>query len=88
MGPIQHADDGDCRPDIQRDGLHGDNAHDLEEAQRPRQELAPRLQGARAHGVPHQDGHGEGGAAVQGEHLRHSHLEGLSVSGGWKGSRY
>lgn len=55
MGPVQHADGGDRRPHVQRDGLHGDHADDLEAPQRPRQELAACVQGARADGVSDQD---------------------------------
>lgn len=69
MGPFEHADGGDRRPHVQRDGVHRDHADDLEAAQRPRQELAARVQGARAHGVPHPDRQREGGDAVQREHL-------------------
>lgn len=87
MGPVQHADGGDRRPHVQRDGVHGDHADDLEEAQRPRQELEARVQGAGAHGVPHQDRQREGRHAVQGEHLRHPHAAGLPVHGGGQGPR-
>lgn len=64
MGSVQHLDGGDSRPHLQRDGLHGDHADDLEAAQRPRQELAARVQGSGPHGVPHQDRQREGGHAV------------------------
>lgn len=56
MGPIKHAYGGDRRPHVQRDGVHRNNADDMEAPQRPRQELEARLQGAGADGVSHQDG--------------------------------
>lgn len=55
MGTIEHADGGDRRPHVQRDGVHGNHANDMEAAERPRQELAACVQGAGAYGVPHQD---------------------------------
>lgn len=72
VGPEQHPDGRDRRPHVQRRRLHGDNADAVEAAERPRQELAARLQGPRTARVPNQDRHREGRPTVQGEHLRHS----------------
>ena len=53
LGPLLHPDVGDRRPDLQHGRLLRDHADDLEEAQRSRQELETRLQGARPARVSH-----------------------------------
>lgn len=87
MGTFVDADGGNRRPDLQRRCLLGDHADDLEENERPRQELASRLQSAAAAGISDKDGLGEGRAAVQGKYFLHPDAEGLSVHGGGEGPR-
>lgn len=45
MGPVGHDHGGGGRFDVQRCGFLRDHADDLEATERPRQELAPRVQG-------------------------------------------
>ncbi len=45
----------DRRLDVQRGGLLGDHADDLETSKRSRKELASRLQVARTSGISHQN---------------------------------
>lgn len=47
LGPVQLADVGDRRADLQRGGLQRGHGHGVETPQRPRQELETRLQGVR-----------------------------------------
>lgn len=86
MGPVQHPHGGDRRPHLQRHGVHGDHADDMETVERPRQELETRLQGPSPHGVPHKNRQREGRDAVQGEHIRDTHAQRLPVYGGGQGS--
>ena len=56
MGPAEHADVGGRRPHLQHRRVQRDHADGVEARQRPRQELAARLQGARPARLHHQDG--------------------------------
>ncbi len=79
MGSSVLALDGNRRPDLQRGGLHRGHGHHLEEAQRPRQELAARVQGPHSAGLSDQVRIRASGPAVQGEHPRHPDSAGFPV---------
>lgn len=55
MGPEQHADVRDRRSDLQCGSVHRDYADGLETTQRPRPQLATRLQSPGATGLPHKN---------------------------------
>lgn len=55
MGTKQHFDGRDRRPHVQCRGIYGNHANALEASQRPREELAARLQSPGAARVPNQD---------------------------------
>ena len=65
LGPVLHPDVRDRGPHLQHGRFLRDHADDLEEAERPRQELAARVQGAGAAGVPHQDWQREGDSEIR-----------------------
>ena len=85
VGTVEHPDERDQRPHLQHSRVRRSDAHDLEAAERSRQELAPRVQVARAARLSDQERQREGRPAVQGAHRRHTDAQGLSVHRGAEG---
>jgi len=82
VGSFIDPDERDKRSHLQHNSLWRGHAHDLEAGERPRQELAPRLQVTGSARLPDQKRKRKSGPAVQGTHCPDPDSQGLSIHRG------